>query len=155
MKRIHHTDMQHIIRSKTYDQKVDYKPSGLWYGIDWAWEEWCIGNMPDWQHQNHFELDVDMEKILVLDSVEKVDKFQSEFGEFSSWAKKLKTEIHGFDLDVISINWSNVSEKYSGIEINPYQYSLRRKLWLSGWDISSGCIWNLSAVKSYESINKI
>jgi len=37
-----------------------------------------------------------------------------------------------------------VSKEYDGIEIAPYQWDARLSLiWYYGWDVASGCIWNL------------
>lgn len=154
MNRIHHTNKKTISipYAVPYVQKPDHKPDGLWYGINWEWEEWCESNMPNWRHGKHFSLQIDMEKILLLDSIVKINNFQEEYGQLPDWMAKRDMNIL---FDHIYINWKKVAEKYSGIEINPYQYSLRHKmLWLSGWDISSGCIWNLSAIKSLEPITK-
>ena len=42
------------------------------------------------------------------------------------------------------IDWKKVASKYDGIEIVPYQPKARMNLlWYYGWDIASGCIWNL------------
>ena len=47
-----------------------------------------------------------------------------------------------------SIDWKKVASKYDGIEINPYQFEARYQyLWYYGWDVASGCIWNLKSVK--------
>jgi hypothetical protein len=41
-----------------------------------------------------------------------------------------------------------LTDKYDGIEINPYQFEARYQyLWYYGWDIASGCVWNLNNVK--------
>lgn len=155
MIRIHHTN-QEVIRvpfpyPKLYRQKLGYKPNGLWYGINWEWEEWCKSEMPKWLHKKHFSLEIDMNKILLLDSTEKIMDFQKEFGEMPDWMNDGLKRIKNHEY----INWEKVAEKYSGIEISPYQYSLRFKLmWYYGWDIASGCIFNLSCIKSINLITE-
>lgn len=152
MMRIHHTNKKEIKNSYLYQQKLGYKPSGLWYGINWEWEEWCKSEMPQWLHKNHFSLEIDTTKILILDSVKKIEDFHKEYGELPDWMKKDKLKIiknHEY------INWEKVAEKYSGIEISPYQYSLRFKLmWYYGWDIASGCIWSLDCIQSHKLITE-
>lgn len=45
-----------------------------------------------------------------------------------------------------------VAKDYDGIEIAPYQESLRYDLeWYYGWDVASGCIWNFEGIR----LNKI
>ena len=58
---------------------------------------------------------------------------------------KLITVVDEFIEDGI---WYCHGDKYDGIEINPYQFEARYQYtWYYGWDIASGCIWNLSGVK--------
>jgi hypothetical protein len=55
----------------------------------------------------------------------------------------------------ISLNWKKVSLYYSGIEIRNYHqlkyqsYPLDyKRLWMYGWDVNGGCIWDLSVINS-------
>lgn len=161
MQRIHHTNNSEIkipspIRYR--EMEVTMKPNGLWYSIDWSWVDWCKDNT-GWTHRNHFELEIDLTKVLLIDTGNKLKEFAKNFGEIPEWQKELANS------DAMKklwdnpkrdyINWKQVAEKYSGIEINPYHRMQRRDyLWVSGWDVSSGCIWNLELIKSVKQIEK-
>lgn len=72
MKRIHNTDSDSIEISHEVsylDSIRQFKPDGLWYGIDDAWLEWCYSEMPEWIKKYIFELDVDMTNVLILSDI--------------------------------------------------------------------------------------
>jgi hypothetical protein len=70
------------------------------------------------------------------------------------------------------IDWPKVSERYDGVVIAPYVWSLRmgdyemiegrmRKTpdsaisdWYYPWDCASGCIWKASAIKAFDLIKE-
>jgi len=162
--RLHHTPAKRIVKTRSYPQKLDYKPEGLWYGIDLAWREWCSGEMPKWnrRNKNHFSIEFkprQINKILFLDSIEKIEAFIDKYGGYPSWMtdsfskSRYATEL--FRTKHVYIHWEKVAADYGGIEISPYQHTLRhRYLFYYGWDIASGCIWNLSLIKKITKINK-
>lgn len=56
------------------------------------------------------------------------------------------------------INWQAVAQSYKGIVISPYLHDVDMKLdcaymWYWGWDVACACIWDMSAIKSFERIN--
>ena len=60
------------------------------------------------------------------------------------------------ELDLRPINWPAVAERYGGILITPYQWSHRMSLhWYCGWDCASGCVWDLSQIKSVELLAEV
>jgi hypothetical protein len=74
--------------------------------------------------------------VLKIDTYEKLLKFNEEFSSQSAPG-------------VSFIDWANVAKKYDGIEIVPYQTKARMNynlLWYYGWDVASGCVWNLDTV---------
>jgi len=103
--------------------------------------------MPQWIKPNWFSLDLDMKGILVIQSVSDLLRFQKKYRTFEPY---------------IQINWESVKKDYRGIEIQNY-YELKRffnssagfmdYVWLYGWDINSGCVWDLSCVRSIQLIN--
>lgn len=143
MKRVHHTDSNIIFTNNFFHtQEREMKPRGLWYDIDSSWLDWCNGNMPEWTYKNHFELEIDESKILIIDTKQKLLDFDKEY------SRKI-TERLSFHY----IDWELVATKYSGIEISPYRYDCRFDLfWYYGWDVSSGCIWNFDCIKSTKKI---
>jgi len=141
--RVHATKQSNIIIKDAPNQEVGLKPHGLWYACGHEWIQWCkkenfeIGDL-----ENKFILDIDFNKILILDSVDKMILFNKQYGirdvqQREYWA--VPNEI----------DWNEVSKNYQGIEICPYQWGLRNKfLWYYGWDVASGCIWNKQAIKN-------
>jgi hypothetical protein len=81
--------------------------------------------MPHWLGEHEYEVVLHDSNILVLDTPKKILEFGREYriGE--------------------SIDWPRLAKTHDGIEISPYQWSLRLNLlWYYGWDVASGCIWN-------------
>lgn len=126
---------------KARGNAINDKPSGLWYGIDYAWLEWCESES-FCSYKYTYKLDVDESKLLILPTVDAILAFNAEYAApaFYGWH---------------TIDWPRVALKYGGIEIAPYQWDLRfnnRTRWYYGWDIASGCIWDASLVKSITKI---
>jgi hypothetical protein len=128
--------------NKTYSKTaVDFKPKGLWYAINDEWLEWCFSEMPHWIKGCVFELDMDLSKILIIKTGKELDVFITAY----------ETDPYNF---CSGINWSQVKKDYKGIEIVNYhklKWSLTNPMfqtWFYGWDVSGGCIWDLSVLKS-------
>ena len=121
------------------------KPTGLWYSINNEWLEWCSGNMPDWVKGWSYLLEMDMSDILILSTTKDLKEFND------AYMKKLSQYCY-------SIDWWKVSRDYPGIEIQKYHHlkwmsdknlnDFSQLLWLYGWDVSGGCVWDLSLVKA-------
>lgn len=126
------------IQIKNYpEQFVDSKPNGLWYAPGTEWIDFCRREHKDGETDYVFELKINESKILSLKTENDVRNFNERFG------------VEKYDMPFI--DWKKVSEEYSGIEIIPYQWGLRRNRdysWYYGWDIDSGCIWDASAIIS-------
>ena len=60
------TDADSIkFKSKIYTEKcVHSKPKGLWYGMGDSWIDWVRHEMPTWECNNLFKLDLDESKII-------------------------------------------------------------------------------------------
>jgi hypothetical protein len=122
-------------------QPLDIKPRGMWYGIGTDWIDWVRGNMPHWETDNIFKIDVNMNKIKVLKNEKDVIEFQAKYG------------VDKFGFGDYKIDWSKVAQDYSGIEVNPYDYGIRMKyMWYGTFDIASGCIWNSRGLKKAQSL---
>lgn len=149
MRKIHNTTSNSIDLSRTYGISRHTKPYGLWYSIESEWRDWCESEMPQWIKPNWFSVDLDMEKILVIQTQFELSSFQKKYKRFNSFC--------------VEIDWEKVKKNYSGIEILNY-HELKRFsrvsggvcdfIWLYGWDINSGCIWDLSCVRSVQKLNK-
>jgi len=122
--------------------KIDWKPTGLWYSIGTSWLDWCFAEQPDWIGKYIYKIEVNPKKILLINTVKKLDDFSKHYKIVPEWMKTLKFKYN-------YINWRRFSASYSGIEISPYQWKRRFDLlWYYGWDCSSGCIWNPNAIIS-------
>lgn len=132
--------------SKKDDQRVTYKPKGLWYGFGNSWLEWVRNEMPDWEkdYKNIFLLDINDSSILKMSTKEELLDFTKKYSHNSD---------NYFEISMI--DWKLVANDYDGIEINPYIHSARmdRKTnWYYPWDVASGCIWNTGGIKSITKI---
>ena len=120
------------------DQKIGDKPWGLWYSVDEHWEQWCASEMPEWLNARRFAVTFGAENILRLDDPLAVLVFDERYGcEENLGGMGRSFWYHRID-------WPRVCSEYDGIEIAPYQWSLRmdeRVRWYYGWDCASGCVW--------------
>ncbi len=123
-------------------QKLDTKPFGLWVtdmDCEDNWKSWC--EQEDFcidRLRFEFRLEVDLERILLIDTIEKLITF-SKTNCTKSW------DIFGCFVD-----WKLIYASYSGILITPYFPQARHLIWYSGWDCASGAIWDISCIKSIE-----
>lgn len=144
MERIHLSRYEYLSKFVTYlpDKGADLKPNGLWYAVGNEWQAWCeerkveVEKLTEYRYR--YELDVDMSKLCVLDDVEPVMDLHWKYG-------------YKHKGNFTAIDWRRVMADYSGIEVRNYHElyfhcSFRAILWLQNWDVSGGCIWDLSAV---------
>lgn len=113
------------------EQEIGSKPRGLWYGIGPSWINWVRSQMPEWELNNVFKIDIDIDKILKISNSDELLAFNKEYGTTSQFYNV--------------IDWSRVASEYGGIEISPYNHKLRMSrevFWYYGWDVASGCIWD-------------
>lgn len=147
MIRLTNTESKELNLTKKYRQGW-YKPRGLWYGIDREWIAWCKAEMPHWIKKYTFKLEIDESRILVINSPQQLEDF---IGKYSH--KKIEKIPYWGP----QINWQAVTKSYAGIELQNYDrlkpYLMYNEkmfhTWFYGWDVSSGCIWDLSIIKSY------
>lgn len=130
------------LRSADQPTAPHMKPNGLWVSVesaDDAWSKWCEAE--DWglgSHEFTIEPTTDA-NILYLRTAADIQAFTTQFS--------IKLEGCKF---AMFIDWIAVANKYDGIIITPYQWSMRMNSdasWYYGWDCASGCIWNASAMK--------
>lgn len=137
---IHNTKEKELVISNR-NQRSDYKPNGLWYGIGNEWLDWCKSEMPDWIYLYNYVLELNMAKILLITNLRQFNQFNNEYS-FRP-CKEIQSLCY--------IDWKRVALKYSGIEISPYlgkRRLCRGSSWYYGWDCASGCVWNKEAVLS-------
>ena len=140
--RNHNTGSTSIDLTRIYEQTSDFKPRGLWYDFDNDWIDFVTRNQFNWLSKNNYHIEVDQSRILVLDS----DK------DVATFTEKYIKDTNGV---YFFIDWSKVAEDYSGIEMPNYNKlrhfhgleMVMKLLWIRSWDVKSGCIWDLSAIK--------
>src|SRR5580765_4126466 len=121
-----------------------FKPLGLWFDADSDWKRWCEseGFMPNCLTVPHIVTLKPGANILLINSPEALEDFTVKWG-----GKGGKTSFRETDF----IRWLNLRTRYDGIVIAPYQWSKRLSLeWYYSWDCASGCVWDLSAIESFE-----
>lgn len=127
---------------RSSNQGLGMKPQGLWYGIGSSWIDWVRSEMPEWEEEHVFKIDVDLSKMVTIRNHEDLLEFDKKFG----------IDIMGGAYR--NIDWAAVAKKYSGIEIAPYIYSARMEVsWYYTWDVESGCIWKKDAIKSIKRLS--
>jgi hypothetical protein len=112
----------------TSEQQPWFKPKGLWYGIGSSWIDWVREEMPRWEKENIFEIEINMENMLILDSGKDIDEFTEEFEH---------SNLIGFH----TIDWGKVSLQYGGVEITKKGMWEGLFKWMDTWDVPSGCLW--------------
>jgi len=138
------TDVEFLDLHKKYVQTNDWKkPNGLWYQINNSWVNLCVKYNKDaelhkikphyaFEIKNYnIKINVDLTNVIILDTRDKVIEFSEKYGNGEFF-----------------INWIDVANDYKGIEIPNYK-NVNFYKWMNGWDISSGCIWDLSIIRNY------
>lgn len=125
------------------------KPVGFWLSVEDEWEQWCKSEQ-FMEHSLARKYKVQLSKdanILHLKSELDIDMFTKKYKYFGDDSpNNLIPTFHVYDID-----WAKVEEKYDGIIIEPYCWSRRlasHTIWYYGWDVASGCIWNLNVIES-------
>lgn len=115
---------------------VDLKPTGVWYACGVEWLDWVEAEMPNWQHPYVYFLKINKRNFLKLKNDQQIKDFIEHY------------TVRGTKY----INWGDVAEDYSGIEICPYVYSIDYPVWYSAWDVASGCVWNTNYIEGVEEV---
>lgn len=130
------------------------KPRGLWISdeSDYGWQSWCrdeefrLGAL---EHEYEVTLGIGTQPLLLLSTVQQVRDFSARFGYTENYGGNVGVEHAGID-------WSEVRKHLAGVFISPYQWELRFDLdWYYGWDVASGCIWNLSVIHDWKPVSRL
>lgn len=137
------------------------KPHGVWISIedfgeeDSNWKSWCIAegfNLEGLKYKYSISIR-EGARILYMSTIEELDAFSLKYaGNDPSEFKRYSAHIDQRPYIYI-IDWQSVMSEYDGIMIAPYRWDCRllnpTTAWYYGWDCSSGCIWNMQAIKSF------
>ncbi len=125
------------------------KPHGFWVSVedfekDRNWHTWCgldKFRLEGLKYRYHVILKKKA-KILYLKNDKELEEFSLKYAgnyDFASY--------------IYIIKWQDLMKEYDGIIIAPYKSSCTLMnltiSWYYPWDCASGCIWNVSAVKSF------
>lgn len=148
------------LEKREYEQKkvkFHCKPNGLWVSVEgddyennYNWKQWCQLEGYALEHLSFCYEIILKENSNLLYLENKKDIFDL--------AKKYPFKTRDWDpeYDSYQINWSEIKKNYQGIIITPYQWDCRLALessWYYGWDCSSGCIWDLDAIKEFNFVS--
>lgn len=136
------------------------KPIGFWVSVedhpeDWSWFDWCKAeefNLESLKYKYSVKISPNF-NIIHLKSVEEIKSFSLQYGVIDPFGfSNIKMNLSDRKY-IYMINWLNVKKEYDGIIISPYQRECRFDSmcsWYYPFDCSSGCIWNLKAIESFE-----
>jgi hypothetical protein len=131
-----------------------FKPHGLWVSDedDYGWSHWCTAeefSLDRLMYEHLVEL-YPVNNILFIRSVEELDKFHDRYS-----IDIIKDWIPHYPSRKDWLDWPQVYPLWQGIIITPYLWERRMDyMWYYGWDCASGCIWDLSAIRSFQPILK-
>lgn len=117
-----------------------YKPHGFWLSdedAEQSWSKWCTDD--DYglgAVTTTFDL-VAGHNVLILSTASDLRDFTADFSR--------GTERYHADVD-----WQGVADKYQGMLITPYQWTLRLDStvnWYYPWDCASACVWDVAALR--------
>lgn len=128
------------LEERHYIQGPGHKPDGFWYGFGEEWIDWTETAGPEYKGEYVYDVDINGSNVLQIKDYSEIIEFTQEYRS----SEQIIPEI------IFSIDWPRIELKYDGIEINPYIDEARlynKTLWYYGWDVASGCIWNINKVK--------
>ncbi len=138
-------------------QRIEMKPTGIWYGFNDSWFDWMMEAGCNWFQPYIYEVVVDEERVLRISNLDEFDEFEDEYGSLPAYMLRAKNAGLDFMLPAmpdmmrrlsLHIDWPKLSKQYSALEITPYQWKRRlESIWYYGWDCASGCIWNRKGLK--------
>ena len=140
--RVHNSSSSNLTLASiktTPQETLGDKPRGFWYAIGGSWLEWMQSNMPKWEGAYDYLLEVDESALKIINTQEGLVQFTREYG----------APISRFE-DRHRINWARVAHEFKGIEIPEYlSYDT-----VTQWYVPSGCIWDASAIRSLELVQR-
>lgn len=147
---LNHWSMEPItnIDDRQYQQRIAWKPSGLWFDVDRDWLRWCDGE--DYRREclryRHRLKLADDAVILRLSGSDAILRFTEEYAKPHPALTDLDNEVNIFDRHHSAvIDWPRIAESFQGIIITPYCWRARWAfMWYYGWDCASGCVWDPS-----------
>lgn len=133
-------DPKELFNKVFTQQTTRFKPNGVWYACGFDWLDWVLSDMPKWASPYIYNLKVDKSNFKIIRTSDELIEFSKEY-------------VLGDYTHSTQVDWPRLAMSYNGIEICPYQWSLRMRLmWFYPWDVASGCIWNTITIKAVDEI---
>lgn len=132
------------------DKSISHdKPQGLWLSDDDEddnWKAWC-------EREDFHKCRLKYAYLATLDFTDLLHI--KNYGELVYFHKAYYTEYRP---GIWFINWQAVAAYYKGIIISPYLPDVLWMydypfIWYASWDVACACIWDMSAIKSFEKVN--
>ena len=168
MQRTHLSDAKDLIfGDRSYNQLLfEMKPNGLWFSYGNEWIEWCNTYCPQMIRGNYlYNLEIDDTDILKIKSFEDLKDLHDNYGYsmLKAMAERTNDTEAMFPENVLSkktmVDWQKLTKDYKGIEFIDYHaikvesvFDIIAYAWFNSVDVSGGCIWDLSALKSYNKV---
>lgn len=138
------------------------KPRGLWVSDEEqadAWLRWVDQEGgKDFRQRCKHAYYIDLAKghnVLIIDNFEELLEFSHTFRmRPDDWPDGMAD----LGRHVVYLSWPRIAQDYQGVIVTPYQWDARfdhRTNWYYGWDVASGCIWDVAAIKSVEQTHDI
>jgi hypothetical protein len=136
------------------------KPSGLWYSMKWHWLDWDslnyeVNPSKEYIYSGYFyevAFGADIFTDINTPNKDKILSLEGDTSKYIFW-EKYKQPTNSFTQCFRLINWIRVAQDYAGIEIPDLTRSNQLKhRWSYGWDVPSGCIWNVSVIEKFKLI---
>lgn len=153
----HYTAAPFVLdREMAYEQRTPIthaKPRGLWVSVlgEDDWPSWCReenfgADRLEFEHEVTL---TDGAGVIVVDTLEALKAFEAQWGIRESKSYRSTSGAFEHSWVDVSIDWQAVQREHAGIIIAPYQWAARLEHdWYYGWDVASGCIWDLTAIES-------
>jgi len=145
-----------LVPRSVEQERPFHKPFGLWLSVDGEddWPAWCQGAQFGLDRLTYrFRVQL-ADGWLHLGTPEAVTEFGNEFGV--DLLGDYGPRLFGDGGPVYHhIDWPRVAEKWPGIVIAPYLFSMRLDMthsWYYTWDVASGCVWDASIIESVEPV---
>lgn len=149
-------------RGRVYEQRDLRgvgKPVGLWVTVEGedSWKSWCEGEqffLSSLAVAHEVTLTAEA-NLLVIDTPAKLMEFHDTWSVESDFDRMMAERYPSNDRyhrNQWGVPWSKLVPEYDGIMFIPYLWKARWSgpMWYSTVDCSSGCIWNLDAIESFE-----
>lgn len=141
-------DKSTLVYRNQSDRVSSYnKPAGFWItdSTEQCWRSWCVSERFSLESLTHKHIvTLDESGILILRNPYDLDDFTKRFRIDNWWGGEDNRKYCDK-----CINWKEVAKAHTGLIITPYQWERRMSddySWYYGWDCSSGCIWDASAI---------